>query len=75
MPKLQLPSRTDDDDTMEYTVLNEDIMMKTIVYGEQHMLRKGSVKKSGVSSPLANKDDVEHYRKTIDTPDVNRRRS
>lgn len=78
---LQLPPRADDDDTMEYTVLNEEdndddddisstYEVRKKKERERRMLSKGSVKKPGVPSPLVNKDDVEHFRKTLDTPVV-----
>jgi hypothetical protein len=77
----QLLPRADDDETIEYTVLNEEdkdedddddisstYEVRKKKERERRMRSKGSVNKPGVPSPLVNKDDVEHFRKTLDTP-------
>lgn len=78
---LQHPQHADDDDddAMEYTSLNEqdddeeDDISSTYEFRKKkereiRTVSKSNAKKTRISAPLVNKADVEHLRKTLDTP-------
>lgn len=69
------PTRADDEETVDYADLNEDDDDNSATYEsrkkretQRRKNRKGYVETQEAHSPLVNKDDIEHYRKSLDTP-------
>ena len=65
-----LPPRTDDEDTLDYADEDSLVYEARKKEAERRKYKRGYAEAPGAHSPLMNKDDMEHYRKTLDTPVV-----
>jgi hypothetical protein len=72
--RSSLPPRDHDDDTLDYADLNdEDNSVKYEQRRKEEERRRneiGFLDGEATASPLVNKDDMEHYRRSLDTPVV-----
>jgi hypothetical protein len=70
--RSSLPPRADDDDTLDYADLNDDD--NSVKYEQRRKEEErrrseiGFLDGQGATSPLVNKDDMEYYRRSLNTP-------
>lgn len=70
--RSSLPPRDDDDNTLDYADLNDDD--NSVKYEQRRKEEERRRNETGFlddqATPLVNKDDMEHYRRSLDTPVV-----